>query len=120
MPLLKPRTDYVYQQLSRTIEQQIHNGVLKVGDRLPSVRTLCREQGISMSTVLQAYLELEKKALIESRPQSGYYVSYWHQRMAPVPARSNPSAWTIADEPDEIIRKVYNYLSDKRGTMLSL
>ena len=121
MAILKtPRTDFVYQQLARSIEQQIHNGVLKAGDRLPSVRTLCREQGISMSTVLQAYLELEKKALIESRPQSGYYVSFWHQRIAPVPDTSKPAVWTEANEPDEIIRKVYNYMGSKHGTMLSL
>ncbi|RYZ22063.1 MAG: PLP-dependent aminotransferase family protein [Chitinophagaceae bacterium] len=120
MPIVKAPREHIYLQLARTIEQQIHNGVLKVGDRLPSVRTLCREQGISMSTVLQAYLELEKKALIESRPQSGYYVSYWHRRMAPVPALTQPAAWTEANEPDEIIRKVYNYLSSKNGTMLSL
>ncbi|RYZ17535.1 MAG: GntR family transcriptional regulator, partial [Chitinophagaceae bacterium] len=121
MALVKtPRTDFVYQQLARTIEQQIHNGVLKAGDRLPSVRTLCREQGISMSTVLQAYLELEKKALIESRPQSGYYVSYWHQRIAPVPDTSKPPVWTESNEPDEIIRKVYNYIGSRQGTLLSL
>jgi DNA-binding transcriptional MocR family regulator len=121
MSILKSsRPEHIYIQLARTIEQQIHNGVLKVGDRLPSVRTLCREQGISMSTVLQAYLELEKKALIESRPQSGYYVSYWHRRMAPVPATSQPAVWTEANEPDEIIRKVYNNLGARQGTMLSL
>ncbi|TCJ17780.1 PLP-dependent aminotransferase family protein [Flaviaesturariibacter flavus] len=121
MPLVKAsRPEHIYLQLARSIEEQIHNGVLKVGDRLPSVRTLCREQGISMSTVLQAYLELEKKALIESRPQSGYYVSYWHRRMAPVPPVTQPAAWTEANEPDEIIRKVYNYMSSKNGTMLSL
>jgi DNA-binding transcriptional MocR family regulator len=120
MSLAKARPEHIYIQLAQTIEQQIHNGVLKVGDRLPSVRTLCREQGISMSTVLQAYLELEKKALIESRPQSGYYVSYWHGRMAPVPQTSQPLAWTEANEPDDIIRKVYNQLGSKQGTMLSL
>jgi DNA-binding transcriptional MocR family regulator len=121
MSLIKtPRPAFVYQQLSRTLEQQIHNGVLKAGDRLPSVRTLCREQGISMSTVLQAYLELEKKALIESRPQSGYYVSYWHKRMAPVPTQSKPAIWTEANEPDEIIRKVYSNLGTKENTLLSL
>ncbi|GAA4335665.1 PLP-dependent aminotransferase family protein [Flaviaesturariibacter amylovorans] len=121
MAVLSPsRTDFRYLQLSRSIEQQIRDGVWKCGDKLPSVRSLCREQGISMSTVLQAYLELEKKALIESRPQSGYYVSYWHRQLPPVPGASQPSALSEVSEPDDMIRKVYSQLGREGLVPLSL
>ena len=71
-----PRSEpYLYLQIAARIEKQIMNEVLKAGDKLPSVRMLCRELGHNMSTVTQAYYELESRSLIETRPRSGYYVS---------------------------------------------
>lgn len=49
-------------------------GALGIGDRLPSVRQLTRQQRVSAPTVLQAYQLLESRRLIEARPRSGYYV----------------------------------------------
>ena len=72
----KRKSDHLYLQTAETIEQQIMDEVLKIGDKLPSVRLLSKEQGISVSTILQAYYHLEAKGLIESRPQSGYYVRF--------------------------------------------
>ncbi len=55
-----PRSEpYLYLQIAARIEKQIMNEVRKAGDKLPSVRMLCRELGHNMSTVTQAYYELE-------------------------------------------------------------
>lgn len=67
---------FLYQQLAKTLEESIQDGVLKYGEKLPSVRTTSRQRGVSPSTVFQAYYELEAKGLIEARPKSGYYVRF--------------------------------------------
>lgn len=67
---------FLYEDIAQTIEQSIENGTLKVGDKLDSVRMLSNKMDVSMSTVYNAYYELEAKGLIESRPRSGYYVKF--------------------------------------------
>lgn len=41
---------FLYSQVAGRLEEMIGKGVLRTGDKLPSVRTLSEEQGISMST----------------------------------------------------------------------
>jgi DNA-binding transcriptional MocR family regulator len=64
----------LYEQVAGEIESQIQNQTLSPGDRLPSVRQMSRAQKVSISTVVQAYIHLEQKGLVEARPQSGFYV----------------------------------------------
>ncbi|RXK85640.1 aminotransferase-like domain-containing protein [Filimonas effusa] len=68
--------EFLYLQIAEKLQQQIEKQVLKTGDKLPSVRALSKEQGISLTTAYQAYGELETKGLIEARPKSGYYVRF--------------------------------------------
>ena len=63
-----------YQSLAYETEKLIVDGVLRPGDRLPSVRQVCRTHTISPVTVTQAYYLLESRGLIEARPKSGYFV----------------------------------------------
>ncbi len=67
---------FLYENIAKTIEKSIENGTLQVGDKLDSVRMLSNKMDVSMSTVYNAYYELEAKGLIESRPRSGYYVKF--------------------------------------------
>jgi DNA-binding transcriptional MocR family regulator len=64
----------LYQSLAGRIAGLIHAGTFPAGSRLPSVRRLAREQGVSLTTVIEAYGRLEDKRVIESRPRSGYFV----------------------------------------------
>ncbi len=64
----------LYQRIADRIEEQVQKGVYRGGDRLPSVRAQSQRLGVSVSTVLQAYGVLQDRRLLESRPQSGYYV----------------------------------------------
>ena len=73
---VKNKSEHLYLQIAENFQRQILDQVLKIGDRLPSVRLLSKEQNLSVSTILQAYYHLEAKGLIESRPQSGYYVRF--------------------------------------------
>ncbi|HMC99819.1 MAG TPA: PLP-dependent aminotransferase family protein [Ferruginibacter sp.] len=77
--------DHLYLQVSDGIEKMIEEEVLRIGDKLPSVRVLSDEYGISMGTAFQAYYHLEGRGLIESRPKSGYYVRFNHHRFPELP-----------------------------------
>ena len=72
--LNRESSDFLYQQIVEFIEFQQAQGLLRPGDKLPSLRKLSNQFGISVPTVKQAYLELEKQGHICARPQSGYYL----------------------------------------------
>ncbi len=64
----------LYEQFAETIAELIRSETLKVGDKIPSVRSASRTHQISAATVFQAYYLLERRGLIEARPRSGYVV----------------------------------------------
>jgi DNA-binding transcriptional MocR family regulator len=66
--------DPLYRRVANSIEQQIGHGVLRVGDKVPSIRAFSRHHRVSISTALQAYFWLEHRGYIEPRPRSGFYV----------------------------------------------
>ncbi len=66
--------DYLYRQVIDLINENIETGTLRPGDRLPSLRRMSEQIGVSIPTVRQAYIELERQRRVESRPQSGFYV----------------------------------------------
>ena len=72
--------DHLYRQVAEGVEKMIGDDILKIGDKLPSVRVLRDEDGISMGTAFQSYYHLEGKGLIESRPKSGQYVRFIQKR----------------------------------------
>lgn len=53
-----------YQHLANLLAERIEQGLYRSGERLPSVRTLSREHGVSISTIQQAYQILENLQLI--------------------------------------------------------
>ncbi|MDF2786833.1 MAG: GntR family transcriptional regulator [Pantoea eucrina] len=78
-----------YQHLACLLSDRIKQGLYRSGERLPSVRTLSSEHGVSISTVQQAYHLLEEKQLIVPQPRSGYFVAT-HKATPPVPALTRP------------------------------
>ena len=70
----KQSTDFLYQQVIELIQQMQRSGTLRAGDKLPSLRKLSSRLEVSVPTVKQAYLELERQGAIAARPQSGYYL----------------------------------------------
>lgn len=117
-PLLKE--PFLYLQIAARIEKQIKDEVLKAGDKLPSVRMMCRELGHNMSTITQAYYELESRSLIETRPRSGYYVSLPPARRLNLPASSKPAITKANDDLDYLIGRIHEDSSSPEVTMLSL
>ncbi len=64
-----------YQQIHEQIVRLVEDGLLEAGSKLPSVRALARQLGVSLATVQTAYEELEAINMIESRHGSGTYVT---------------------------------------------
>ena len=65
---------FSYARLAADLGALIRAGGLRPGDRLPSVRRMSVQRGVSIPTVVRAYHLLEAERLIEARPQSGHYV----------------------------------------------
>src|SRR5918996_2315329 len=83
MPGVTQQSEPLYEQVAGRLTDLIEKSALRPGDRLPSVRKASRQHRVSLTTVVQAYLTLENRGLVEGRPRSGFYVRY--------PARLNLS-----------------------------
>ena len=70
----KQSDEFLYRQIIDLVGENIRTGTLRPGDRLPSLRRMSERIGVSIPTVRQAYIELERQRRVESRPQSGFYV----------------------------------------------
>ncbi len=116
--LLKP--DHKYIEVADRIEKLIEKQTLKVGDKLLSVRSLSKQQGISLSTSFQAYYYLESKGLIEARPQSGYYVKFSPRHSFEIPTCSEPTDEALPISVDEMISSVYHDLRSPNLLSFSL
>lgn len=100
--------DHLYMQVAAGLEKMIADDILKIGDKLPSVRVLSDEYGISMGTAFQAYYHLEGKGLIESRPKSGYYVRFNQRRFPDLPKIIQPELYSHDVSVKEMIASIYS------------
>lgn len=103
--------EHLYLQVADRIQAMIEKEVMKTGDKLPSVRSLSKEQGISMSTVFQAYYHLESKGYIEPRPKSGYYVRFSPRRLPEMPKACRPVKKASEVNVGDMITEVFNHLN---------
>ncbi|MBQ9589832.1 MAG: GntR family transcriptional regulator [Butyrivibrio sp.] len=67
-----------YQKVIDWINQNIDNGALRPGEKIPSENELCEQFGLSRQTVRHAILKLSEDGLLESRRGSGTYVADQH------------------------------------------
>ena len=79
-----------YERIARTLGTLIERGVLRPGDRVPSLRDMREQSGASLGTIMHAYARLEDVGLIEARPKSGYYVRARPWRPSEEPVMSTP------------------------------
>jgi GntR family transcriptional regulator len=63
-----------YVQLAEQVRQALLNGVLRPGDRLPTVKDMVAALAINPNTVLKAYRDLEREGLVEGRQGVGTFV----------------------------------------------
>ena len=65
----------IYAQLMDTLKRRIVTGRYLPGEKLPSVRELAAEAGITPNTVQRAFRELEREGLIYTQRATGKYVT---------------------------------------------
>ena len=77
------------RELTASVERAVAAGTLGTGDRLPSVRALANENGVSPTTVAAAFAELKRRGVVVARPRSGLRIA-GRTTVAPSPPRSVP------------------------------
>ncbi len=103
----------LYESLAEDLALSIRQGLLKRGDKLPSVRHASVERGISAATVYQAYYLLEARGLIRAKERSGYYVAAGAGKLPPEPERvSLPSGDST---PVDVSDLIYDVLQKTRS-----
>ncbi|KVW71521.1 PLP-dependent aminotransferase family protein [Burkholderia ubonensis] len=64
----------LYERLAEHYRRIIAAGTLAPGDRMPSVRAMMEQHGVSLSTAIQTFRRLEDAGWCEAKPRSGYFV----------------------------------------------
>ena len=70
----------IWLSVAKQIRDQIENGVLAEGDRLPSERDLCQRFGISRISLREALRALEREGYLEVQAGRGAYIRSTRQR----------------------------------------
>lgn len=65
----------IYRQIGDQVRQAVSSGVLRAGDRLPSVRDLAIELAVNPNTIAKAYQDLERDGVIETPRGKGSFVA---------------------------------------------
>lgn len=104
--LVKDKSDYLYMQVMQLIRDMQANGTLQPGQKLPSLRKLSANLQVSIPTVKQAYLELERQGVLHAKAKSGYYLSCV-QGNHPRPNKARPAESPRAVSRQELIEDVF-------------
>src|SRR5579871_5204326 len=96
----------LYVQIAEHLTQQVVRGVLRPGDRVPSLRRLSRQQRVSVSTALQAYMWLENRGYLEARPQSGFFIRTPFSSLIPEPQAEPPRVEIPSSTEDAVLADV--------------
>src|SRR6476620_6295752 len=74
MVTLPSTFDSLSDQLASKIRSLIDRGLLKPGERLPSIRAAAIEYGVAKNTVVEAYERLVASGQVRAQRGSGFYV----------------------------------------------
>ncbi|MFV8782014.1 PLP-dependent aminotransferase family protein [Microbulbifer sp. SA54] len=100
--------EFRYLRLEAWLLQGIKAHRWREGERLPSIRALCREHDVSKATVQHALQRLEAQGLVEARPKSGHFVSRQSSPVRQPVTRARieaPRPVTVSDLLQDIMRR---------------
>jgi DNA-binding transcriptional MocR family regulator len=112
----REHTMILYKNLANRLREHIQHDFYKPGDKLPSVRQLAQEHGVSISTVQEAYRQLEQDALVEARPKSGYFVC--SRKKDSLPSVSRPPQRPLEVSQWEEVLNMLMIRSNHKGVQL--
>ncbi len=86
----------IYRQIIDQIKYQVVAGVLKEGDKVPSVRELALKLAVNQNTILKVYNELCRQNVLKIERGDGTYVSSSKQNI-PVAQRKEMIAGPLRE-----------------------
>ena len=92
----------IFLQIADNLCHQILEGLLKPGDRVPSVRDLAEEFEVNRNTVMRTYTILQESGIFDNKRGIGFFVS----ENAVELVRTNEKTQFFAHELPGFIRKV--------------
>ena len=75
----------VYIEIAERYKEYIKLGVIKNGEKLPSVRAAACEMGVNPNTVARAYSTLESEGYIRALPKKGVFVTWTKENASDAP-----------------------------------
>ena len=66
----------IYLEIAEKYKEYIRLGIIKNGEKLPSVREAAEELGVNPHTVARAYSKLEEEGFVHSLPKKGAFVTF--------------------------------------------
>jgi DNA-binding transcriptional MocR family regulator len=96
----------IYITFANKMAAMIDSGIYKAEEKLPSIRNLHKENGLSIGTVLQAFNYLMDKGLIISREKSGYFVNHRLGTRLPIPRALPASLSERSVHIDQLLHKL--------------
>ncbi|MGQ1786221.1 MULTISPECIES: GntR family transcriptional regulator [unclassified Saccharicrinis] len=67
-------TQAKYRQIIQSVINSIADGVIKKGDKVPSINEIANEYNLSRDTVMLAFSELKARGILGAVPGKGYFV----------------------------------------------
>lgn len=98
-------TDSLYEYLYKCIKNDILQGTIQAGEKLPSKRSFAKNLGVSVITVENAYEQLIAEGYIYSLPKRGFYVTDFKKTTEPIKKVSVKKSVPLTD-------KAHDYLAD--------
>jgi DNA-binding transcriptional regulator YhcF (GntR family) len=109
-----------FEQVRAQLANQIADGILVAGTRLPTVRKLADDLGLAVNTVARSYRELEAAGLVETRGRGGTVVTAGgdqaRERLLDAAQRYAALAREIGLDAEEALRLVGTALNPTNGT----
>ncbi|MBQ6051917.1 MAG: GntR family transcriptional regulator [Clostridia bacterium] len=65
----------VFEQIILQTEEFVRAGILKPGDKLPSIRELTGMIGVNPNTIAKAYAELDRRGIAVSVTGKGFFIA---------------------------------------------
>ena len=95
----------VYEQLIKQVEDQVLKGIMKEGDKMPSVRSLSMELSTNPNTIQKAYMELDRRGILVSVPGKGSFISDLKEIVRKL-AYAGVSKSEITDMIEEVYKRI--------------
>ena len=94
-----------YQRIHLALRRQIDDGLLRPGERLPSIRRIAADHGVSVITAQHALHQLERDGLAQAQHRARFVVC----APATTPRLPGPSAPPLT-VPDAVLRTILEVL----------